>query len=118
MSRPSHKELNKKIKEARKFSEQRRVSIVEPFSFAADAIERGYDVTDICVTVGGLLNEILPGYYAGDRPPQRSYEDCIKGADLFAFEWQSELLSVKVYFKFALVNDRLWLVSLHKSRRK
>ena len=118
MHRPSHKELTRKLKNARKLSAHQRLSIVEPFSFAADAIELGYDIEDLCAIVSSLLNEIISDYYVGDRPPQRSYEDCIQGADLFAFEWQSAVLSAKVYCKFALVNDRLWLVSLHKSWKR
>ena len=118
MYRPSHKELTRKLNNAREISAQQRLSIVEPFSFAADAIEIGYDIEDLCVIVSSLLNEIVPDYYVGDRPPQRSYEDCIQGADLFAFEWQSAVLSAKVYCKFAIVNDYLWLVSLHKSWKR
>jgi hypothetical protein len=118
MHRPSHKELNKKLNEARALSEKQRVSIVEPLCFAADAIELGYDIEDIFATVSELLDEILPDHYAGSRPPQRSYEDCIAGSDLFAFEWHSEILSAKVYCKFAIRTNTLWLVSLHASRKK
>jgi len=118
MNRPSHKELTRKLKKARELSAEQQLSIVEPFSFAADAIELGYEVEDLCAIVYSLLNEILPDHYAGDMPPQRSYEDCIKDSDLFAFEWQSQVLPVKVYCKFAIVDDWLWLVSLHKSRKK
>ncbi|MBM4310123.1 MAG: hypothetical protein FJ119_04145 [Deltaproteobacteria bacterium] len=118
MNRPSHKELNKKLNEARALSEKQQVSIVEPLCFAADAIGLGYDIEDIFITVSGLLNEILPDHYAGGRPPQRSYEDCITGSDLFAFEWHSEILAARVYCKFAIRGTTLWIVSLHKSRKK
>lgn len=117
MNRPSHKELTGKLKETRSLAAEGRISILEPFSFACDAIELGYEINEISETIVSLLDEITPDYYAGSRPPQRSYEDFIKGADLFAFEWQSRLLKADIYFKFAIRERQLWLVSLHKSRR-
>jgi len=60
-----------------------------------------------------------PECYAGTRPPQRSYESTIKGAELFAFVVQSPLLDHKqVYFKFALYQDVLMVVSLHEDRQQ
>ena len=91
--------------------------MLEPMSFVCDAIELDYETGALSEIVISLLDEISPDYYAGSRPPQRSYENAIKGADLFAFEWQSRLLKAKVYCKFALREGNLWLVSLHKSRR-
>lgn len=91
---------------------------MEPFSFAADAIELDYPVGSISEIIVSLLNELTPAYYAGHRPPQRSYENSIKGADLFAFQWKSATLKADIYLKFVLREGNLWLVSLHKSRRK
>jgi hypothetical protein len=118
MIRPSHKEISGKIKEAKEAAAKQRIFIVEPMSFAADALELDYPVESISKLILILLDEIKPGYYAGHRPPQRSYENCIKGADLFSFQWKSNVLNVEIYFKFALREDNLWLVSLHKSRKK
>lgn len=118
MVRPSHKEISGKIKEAAEAAAQQRIFIVEPISFVADAIELDYPVGLISEIIVSLLNELAPDYYAGHRPPQRSYENCIKGADLFAFQWKSAALKADIYLKFALREGNLWLVSLHKSRRK
>jgi len=118
MIRPSHKEITAKIKEAKEAAAKQRIFIVEPSSFAADAIELDYPVGSISEIIVSLLNELTPDYYAGHRPPQRSYENSIKSADLFAFQWKCKLLNAEVYLKFALRAGNLWLVSLHKSRRK
>jgi len=118
MVRPTHKEITSKIRGAKDAAAKRRLSIVEPFSFAADAIELDYPVESISGIIVSLLNELTPEYYAGHRPPQRSYENCIKGADLFAFQWKSAALKADVYLKFALREGDFWLVSLHKSRKK
>jgi hypothetical protein len=118
MIRPSHKEIHNKIKEAKEAATRQRIAIVEPMSFAADALELDYPVASISEMLPILLDEITPEHYAGHRPPQRSYESCIQGADLFAFEWKSVVMHAVIYFKFALKVCCLWLVSLHKSRKK
>jgi len=61
-----------------------------------------------------VLHEISPGEYAGTRPPQRSYEKEILDQDLYAFHGLSKRFGCRVYLKFALNQDRLWLISLHR----
>ena len=75
--RPSHKEISGKIKKATEAAAKQRIFIVEPSSFAADAIELDYPVGSISEIIVSLLNELTPEYYAGHRPPQRSYENCL-----------------------------------------
>ncbi len=118
MIRPSHKEIHNKISEAKEAAARQKIAIVEPMSFAADALDLDYPVESISEILHILLDEITPEHYAGHRPPQRSYESCIQGADLFAFQWKSSVLNGEIYFKFALKEGCLWLVSLHKSRKK
>ncbi len=118
MNRPTPKELYNKLKEAKETLATQRISVINPVSFAADALDLGYLVIDIQTILLDLLNEINPSHYAGHKPPQRSYESKIKGCELFAFQWESTLLGCNVYFKFALQGGCLWLVSLHKSRDK
>jgi hypothetical protein len=66
-----------------------------------------------------LLNLAAPENYAGARPPQQSYEAEIKGADLYAFVIESSQLNgINIYFKFALYNDALVIVSLHEDRKE
>ena len=55
-----------------------------------------------------LLSEIKDARpeqcYAGTEPPQRSYEDepAIKGAELWAFSWESLHFKKRMYLKFVL----------------
>ncbi|MBW2038503.1 MAG: hypothetical protein JRI46_02750 [Deltaproteobacteria bacterium] len=116
MKRPSHKELNNKIRQAREAVLEDRIGIVDPVSIAADALELGHLIEDIENVLYEVLNEITPPDYAGQRPPQRSYEDKIKDCELFAFRWVSKRLGCEVYLKFTLKDDKMWLVSFHQHR--
>jgi hypothetical protein len=114
--RPSQKELAKKLKEARESALAGRIMIVDQEVIAADALELGYLVEDITGVVAGALEEIKPSDYAGQRPPQRSYERAILGLELSAFRWKSRLMGAEVYLKFAVKENLLWLVSFHIHR--
>jgi len=118
-TRPSHKELTGKLKQALKATEnQLSIPIVEPKSFAIDAIELGYSIKeDLRDVLKTILKEIKPEHYAGNRPPERSYKDNIHNAELFAFKWFSTKFDQEVYFKFTFdKSETMWLVSLHEDR--
>ena len=117
MKRPSFPELNRKIRQARETALKNCISIVNPASIAADALELGFSVRDISNILFDILKEIKPHDYAGQYPPQHSYENSILESELFAFKWDSTRLGCKSYLKFALKENRLWLVSLHKDRK-
>lgn len=72
MIRPTHKEITSKIKEAKEAAAKRRISSVEPFSFAADAIELDYPVESISEITVSLLNELTPEFYAEGKYRVRS----------------------------------------------
>lgn len=116
MKRPSYKELNNKIHQAREAVLESRIYILDPEIIAADALEIGYLVEDISNVLSCILNEITPSNYPGQRPPQRSYEDKIKGYELFAFKSESILLGCEIYLKFALKEGLMWLISFHQHR--
>jgi len=118
MKRPSYKELNTKIQQAREAVLESRIYILDPEIIAADALEIGYLVEDISNVLSDILNEITASNYVGQRPPQRSYEDKIRGCELFAFKSESILLGCEIYLKFALKVDQMWLVSFHQHREK
>ncbi|MCH8010490.1 MAG: hypothetical protein IIA61_00835 [Candidatus Marinimicrobia bacterium] len=115
INRPTYKELNGKINLAKKFVKNNQFDIVDPVPFALDLIELDCDADQ--ETISTILDEITPNDYVGSRPPQKSYKSKIKGSDLFAFAWESRCLKCKAYFKFAIINDTLWLVSLHKDKK-
>ena len=114
--RPSYKEINSKIKQAKDAVLRNRISIVNPASVAVDALELGFLVNDLLNIFSEILKEITPHDYVGQYPPQRSYERRILESDLFAFRWESKRLGCKTYLKFAIKEKRIWLVSLHQDR--
>jgi len=118
MDRPSHKEINRKIKQAREAVSENQFSILNPVIIAADAIELGVDLQNISFILVDLLKEITPNHYAGQYPPQRSYEHDIEGYELLAFRWLSKTLGCRVYLKFTIKGKRMWLVSLHEDRKE
>lgn len=93
------------------------VFLIDQEVMAAEAIELGYDIgSELLDVAAELLEAASVDEYAGSRPPQRSYKDEIHGLDLFPFVLESGRLEARVYIKFALAGDSLWLVSLHKDR--
>jgi len=117
-TRPSPREISRKIKQAREAVSAGRISSINPASIAADALELSLDVEEIPDVLIELLGEITPGEYVGQSPPQRSYEDEIPQYELFPFKWESKRLGCTVYLKFAFREDWLYLVSLHEHRKE
>ena len=64
-----------------------------------------------------MLDELSPDLYQGTRPPQKSYANAIDGCELYAFAWTSQAVGCDMYFKFALKNEWLWVVSFHENRK-
>lgn len=118
MDRPSHKEINHKIKQAKQAVLENRLSFIDAATIAADALELGYMVSEISNILVDLLAEITPKAYVGQSPPQRSYEEKILQCELFPFKWVSKRLGCTVYMKFALKDEQLWLVSFHEDRKE
>ncbi|MBU1054329.1 MAG: hypothetical protein KKC46_10945 [Proteobacteria bacterium] len=116
MQRPSKREIHLKIKRAKAIVEQVDILIIEPDVIAEDAIELGYRIESLESILMQILDELEIQHYAGDHPPQRSYEREIINSELFAFKWKSKRLGCKVYLKFCIKNDKFYLVSLHKDR--
>ncbi len=75
IKRPSYYEIQRKIRQAKESVFNDNLSILKPIVISADAIELGYSFEEIKVILADLLDEIKPGHYVGQSPPQRSYED-------------------------------------------
>jgi hypothetical protein len=118
MNRPSHKEISRKLTLAKEAVSKDRISILNPVSVATDTLELGLNLRNISNILSDVLEEIEPDDYAGQYPPQRSYEDEIKDCELLAFRWLSRRLGCRVYLKFTLKETRLWLVSFHEDRKE
>ena len=117
MTRPTHKELNNKLKQALSALKDGQVFLLNQAALAVDALELEYRIeTELKEVLHELLENTTSGDYTGTRPPQRSYEQDISGLDLFAFTVRIDRFSEPVYFKFSISENVLWLVSLHKNR--
>ena len=62
MNRPSHKEINRKIKQAKEAVSENQFSILNPVIIAADAIELGVDLRHISF----ILIDLLSGFRKSD----------------------------------------------------
>ncbi len=116
MKRPSHSEIQGKIKQAREVVFRNYFSLLKPSIIALEALELGIQFEEINPVLVELLDEVQPRNYAGTYPPQRSYEDRISQSELFAFRWMSKRLGCMVYLKFTFKGNQLWLISLHVDR--
>lgn len=117
MLRPSNKELFGKLREARAAVQLGNIFLIDQDVIAEDAIGLDYDIGDeLQQVLAELIDETSVHHYAGSRPPQRSYKLEIEGLELFAFVVESRRFGCRVYFKFALIEGALWLVSLHQDR--
>ena len=115
--RPTYKELERKIRQAKEAVSRGRISILNPVIVAADALGLGISFEEIQGILFTLLGETEPTDYVGQHPPQRSYEKEILRFELLAFRWNSKRLGCKIYLKFAFQEDQFWLVSLHEARK-
>lgn len=115
--RPSHRELTKKIADAKTALSNQEGLFADPSKAVSElmALNIG-DTEEVWPLIQELLEEIDPSYYTGGRPPQKSYEKAIEGKELFAFSWDSKKLSSRMYLKFALKDKRFCYVSLHEDR--
>ncbi len=123
MARPSHKELNGKLKAALKSVHANRIVLLEPAVLVADAVELGYSIRDeLQIVLIDLLNSSSPEEYVGCRPPEKSYETKILDLELWAFPWRfqdSTLGSISNFLYAAIPSiwSRCMYVAVRGSRR-
>jgi hypothetical protein len=115
---PTHKALTGKIRQAMAAIQTGKIVFLDPDVIAADLLNLNCEIGEVPKVLSELLGKVVPDHYAGMRPPQRSYEDALGGSELYAFKTESKLLGCLIYFKFALIDDYLWVVSFHEDRAK
>ena len=116
MNRPSKRELFNKIKQGKEIVVKGNIFSVDPDVIAEDAVELGYQVTNLKSILSQLLDEIKIEHYVGARPPRKSYKPMIKDCELFEFKWTCRIFGCDTYLKYCLKRDKFFLVSLHKDR--
>ena len=116
--RPRHKELSGKLKSAKEILTSKKEGLFANPSKAPSEL-MALDILEtekIWPLIVELLDEITPEDYSGGRPPQKAYEPTIEGSELFAFSWNSQKLSRRMYIKFVLKDETFYYVSLHEDR--
>jgi len=116
--RPSYRELNGKLEEARRAALAMQVRFVDPDTLHSDLLELDFLINDLQLALPDILKEMSPKEYRGVRPPQRSYEKPILGSELYAFGWESRTFGCPMYLKFSIKGGYLWIVSLHRDRKQ
>ena len=115
--RPSDRELDKRLNEAKEFLKNRHGAFANPSKAVGELNDLDIgDANDVWPLIRELLEEITLKDYRGSRPPQKSYEKAIVGLELLAFSWWSAKCAKQMYIKFVLKNERYYYVSLHQSR--
>ena len=117
MRRPSHAETLGKIARARQKVAARDWLAADIGKLLPEFhdLER-WTLEEQTEALGAALDEVDPGHYAGSHPPQKSYERACKGAELFAFAWESAHFGRRMYLKICFVKDTLYLVSFHPEK--
>jgi glycine/D-amino acid oxidase-like deaminating enzyme len=107
--RPTPKELNGKVSNALAALAAGRKNFGTLKHWASDREELGLDsAAALWELLPKLLEEIKRAKpeecYAGQHPPQRSYEceSAIKDQELWAYAWDSACLGKRMYLKFVL----------------
>ena len=114
---PSPQERTDALADGLKRLQAQRVEWFSPRMLLKDGRELGLfsakEIRDAILHC--LVSEVKENHYRGTRPPAESWD---YGKPLLIFVWKSSSLSVEVYFKFELVDDRVVIYSFHKSRPK
>ena len=121
LERPTYRELDLKIRTARRLLEMKRWAPADPVKLVANFTD--FDLALPNEQENALMkavSEIRAEHYAGGRPPTKSYEPATAGAEMFAFVWDSKHFARRMYFKFSIrgqgAAQRLYVYSLHSSR--
>jgi hypothetical protein len=123
LGRPHPKELTKKLRRASELLASRSFVPVDLSKLVLDFNELDlFLAEEQHEAVAYALQEVQPKNYQGKSPPERSFEQCIVGQELFVFVWDSSFFAKRMYLKFCIPKastteeELLWLLSLHSDR--
>lgn len=116
--RPSVKELYGQLRKAKLLLAASQWAPVNEIKLAGDFHGIGlHTAAERAEALMTALLEIDPEDYVGRRPPERSYEKRVYGRDFFAFSWPSRRFRRRMYLKFCVTKDALFILSFHESRK-
>jgi hypothetical protein len=118
IKRPSKKELAKKISLAKQHLQKENWQALSYNAFLEDCIELGLCTQiEVSQALLSVIEEVEADDYVGSQPPRKGSRGCILNRELFEFCRYSEPLSQRIYFKFAVDEVQLFIVSFHKARK-
>lgn len=117
--RPSHKELDGKVRDALAALRDGRCYVADPKHLGLAYELLGIvSEAELWLELEAVLEELraVPpgGCYKGRRPPEKSYEPKIHGCELLAYAWQSARLGRAVYLKFTFKRNDFWFLDFHE----
>ena len=116
--RPSAKELDSKLRQAKALLKDGQFAPCNPGKLAANFADLVlFSGEEQMEALGAAFDEVRWRDYAGERPPQQSYEDATKGCEMLAFCWDSAFFGRRMYLKFTIRAKVLFVFSLHPSRK-
>lgn len=117
VTRPGHREIDKRLREAQQALDQGKALFATPAKAVGELLELDLDDPgQLWPLLSELLDEVATADYAGGSPPQRSYEPAVANCELWAFAWESRRLEKTMYVKFAMKAGCYYYISLHESR--
>jgi hypothetical protein len=118
IERPSRKELTKKLAVARKHLQNEDWQALSYDVLREDCEELGLcSQSEVYQALLSALEEVTVDDYIGSRPPKKGSRGCILNRELFEFCRHFEPLKRRIYFKFAVDEDQLFIVSFHRERK-
>lgn len=117
MNRPTNREIDKRLKEAKEALENRQVAFANHNKVVGELMDLKIEKTDeVWDLISKIINEIRIKDYNGAYPPLKSYEPNIENHELWAFSWHSSNLDRQMYLKFSVKNGYFYYVSLHECK--
>lgn len=117
VNRPSVREVDKRLKEAKEALQNQRTAFANPAKVVGELSDLEMDDSgEVWGLISLLIDEIRLTDYKGGYPPQKSYEPSIANCELWAFCWQSTSLKKRMYLKFSMREGFFYYVSLHESK--
>jgi hypothetical protein len=107
LPRPSKREMLSKVDQAATAVARGNKIVALAHHLTNDLDDCGfYDAADFWENLPKLLDELKNAdpisCYAGQRPPQPSWEPELDGLELWAYHWDSEIMGCKIYLKFSI----------------
>jgi len=107
--RPTKKELNRRLNEARRLFAQDKWAAVDFKTFRKDCFEMClFTKNEWTEALRNAFKMVTPDNYIGRFPPEKAYNKHIEGRELFAFKYYSKRLYAGIYLKFAICRSILY----------